>query len=128
MRSLFIASCLALLISGCYNDKSDKLYPIVATPSTTCDTSNITYAHDIVPILTANCTISGGCHDAAGASTSGYDFTTYIPLARTALNGLLLGDITWAASHNPMPKNGGKLSDCDINKFRRWINQGALNN
>jgi hypothetical protein len=27
-----------------------------------------------------------------------------------------------------MPKGGGKLSDCDINKIRSWLNKGMLNN
>jgi hypothetical protein len=27
-----------------------------------------------------------------------------------------------------MPKGGGKLDNCTLNKFSSWINQGALNN
>jgi len=28
----------------------------------------------------------------------------------------------------PMPKGGNKLSDCEINQVKNWINAGALNN
>ena len=120
-----------LILAGCYNDKYNKLYPLPA--STTCDTSTITYSHDIAPIITANCYSSsangGGCHDAAGAATSGYDYQTSVTVIQgNALNGTLLGDLNWVARHNNMPKNGNKLPDCDINKITRWVNQGALNN
>lgn len=128
MKRILMVSGLLLLLGSCYNDKYDKLYPAPAT--TTCDTTTITYSHDIAPVISANCYSPGnGCHDAAGASTSGFDYATSITALQTnAHDGTLLGDINWQARHNAMPKNGNKLSDCDINKITRWVNQGALNN
>jgi len=40
----------------------------------------------------------------------------------------LLSAITQDGSVPPMPQSGGKLSDCNINKFRAWINSGTPNN
>lgn len=129
MRSILIAILLLLLFSGCYNDKYDKLYPVANTGPTTCDTTAVSYARDIVPILTAKCNISGGCHDAAGAATtSGYNFTTITQLQALAQTPLLLGDLNWQPGHNQMPKNGSKLSACEIAEFTAWADQGALNN
>jgi hypothetical protein len=129
MKKLMIIAGVLLMFGSCYNDKYDKLYP--APPVTTCDTTTITYAHDIAPIIAQNCAISGGCHDASGAGTSGYDYATSISALQTnAHDGSLISDINWAPTkgHSNMPKNGAKLSACDINKITRWVNQGAQNN
>jgi len=127
IKMLIIGGLLALTAAGCYNDKADKLYP--AAVNTTCDTTTVTFAADIEPIIMANCAISGGCHDAAGAATtSGFNFVGYTTdLTGQAYSGRLIADIT-GASGNPMPKNAARLSDCDINKFIRWVNQGFQNN
>jgi hypothetical protein len=45
-----------------------------------------------------------------------------------ALNGKLYGSIAHQAGFSPMPKNGAKLSDCEITQVQRWIAAGSLNN
>jgi len=120
-----MAALLLLVMAGCYNDKGDQLY--VAPLTTTCDTSSVSYAKDIAPIFTTSCNIAGGCHDAAGKATSGYDFTSYAGI-QTIASGLLLNDINWAAGYNAMPKNLSKLSTCNINKITAWVNKGKPNN
>ncbi len=130
MKRLIILAVLFLAVSSCYNDKYDKLYPNPTT-TVTCDTSAIKYSQDILPIITANCTIAGGCHDAAGAATSGFDYSGSVTVLQgNAASGALVTDITWQPTrgHNNMPKNLPKLSDCDINKITRWVNEGAPNN
>ncbi len=127
MKKLMMVAGLVLVLGSCYNDKYDKLYPV---PPVICDTNNVSYTTVIVPILNASCNVSGGCHDAAGAATSGYDFTTYAGLRFQALNGSVVSDITGAPTtgHNTMPKNLPKMSQCNINKMTAWVNQGAQNN
>lgn len=124
MRKQITTVAIALLIglSGCYYDKADKLYPLNTTTNT-CDTTTTSYANDILPILNANCNLSG-CHD----NRSAYNFTVFATLQTWALNGRLVGDINMASGFNPMPKNLPKLPDCSINKITRWVNQGAQNN
>lgn len=127
MKKLVPIVGMLALFCGCYNDKYDKLYPV---PVTTCDTTTITYSHDIAPIIANYCLSPGnGCHDVTGAGVSGYDYQTNIlALQSNAATGLLLPDINWDPRHNAMPKNAAKLPDCDINKITRWVNQGAQNN
>lgn len=108
---------LALGLCGCYNDNKEALYP---TPQVTCDTVNVTFTKDVMPILTTYCNLSG-CHNATGV----INFTTYEGIKPFAASSLL-PDINWTG--NPMPKNGAKLSDCNIKKITRWVNQGAPNN
>ena len=131
MKKIILAATALVIFAGCYNDKYDKLYPLPTTTTTTCDTTTITYTHDILPIITASCynTSTGGCHGTG--TTSGYDYTTFSVLQNNALSGWVVQDINFAATgrgHNNMPLNGSKLSACDINKITRWVNQGALNN
>jgi hypothetical protein len=125
MNKTTLAICLVFTLSSCYNYKYDQLFP-----DSVCDTSNITYTIDIEPIIAANCAISGGCHDAAGALISGHDYTSYAGLKAVASYSFIITDINWmpTAGHNDMPKNGAKLSDCDIDKITRWVNEGAPDN
>ncbi|MBX2906430.1 MAG: hypothetical protein KF744_10360 [Taibaiella sp.] len=112
----------AAIVAGCYNDKYDKLYP---TGTVACDTSTITYASDIQPIFNAKCN-TAGCHDAT--ASGGYTLTTHAGSQVAVNSGKLLGSVTWTTGFSAMPKNLPKLSDCEINKITRWINQGAPNN
>jgi len=131
MKKITLATAaLLVLLAGCYNDKYDKLYPAIPINPATCDTTTITYSHDIQPIIVANCynPAAGTCHNAVGSS--GYNYEVFSVLQSNALSGWLLTDITFnpTRGHNSMPKGGTKLSDCDINKITRWVNQGALQN
>ena len=124
-----IVAGILLLLDSCYNDKYDKLYP--APPVVTCDTASVSFATTIMPILTAKCNVAGGCHDAAGAATSGYDFTSGWDVFHfQATHNILINDINFTPSNgrNAMPKNLPKLSQCEIDKMTAWVNQGALNN
>lgn len=128
MKKLMIVAGILLVLNSCYNDKYDKLYPVPVV--VTCDTANVTFGNDIMPIITANCNVAGGCHDAAGAAVSGYDFTEYGGIHSQATYDILVNDIngTPSAGHHTMPKNLPKIAQCDINKITRWVNQGAPNN
>ena len=127
MKKIIMVAGILLILGSCYNDKYDKLYPAPVTP-VTCDTTTITYSHDIQPIIVANCynPSAGNCHSASGSSGFNYE-TSITVLHNNALDGSLLTDINWnpTRAHNKMPLNGNQLSACDINKITRWVNQGA---
>ena len=89
-----------------------------------CNTDNVKFSADIVPILQANCNF---CHNTSSA-TAGVNTITYNGVKSIADNGLLLGTITHASGFLPMPYGGPKLAACDINKIKSWISQGTLNN
>lgn len=102
---------------------------IVALPWIACnkDLSNIdcgsipaTYATDVKPIITANCSTSG-CH---GAGSHNGDFTTYAGLKTVADNGQLDNRVNVARDMPP----SSQLSLDDRKKIKCWINNGALNN
>ena len=91
-----------------------------------CDTANMKYTADVVPILQNNCY---RCH---GATTNSGSFGIVLEghgnLKPYAESGTLIGVITHAQGFVPMPQDGGKISDCNINKIRSWIENGMQNN
>jgi hypothetical protein len=94
-----------------------------------CDTTNVTYAQAIEPLIANNC--AGGCH--AGATPSGgLDLMNYPVLHQVATDGRLEGAINHLPGFTPMPFSTVqpplKLSQCKIDKIMNWIAQGAPNN
>jgi hypothetical protein len=114
-----------LYLSGCAKQSVDRLEQGPA-----CDTTNVKYSTQIVPILEINCY---RCHQGPGAVSS-IDFSNYKAFQGWALSGYVVGDITSAPSipgipaFTPMPYGGPPLSSCEINTIIAWINQGAQNN
>jgi cytochrome c5 len=90
-----------------------------------CDTVNMKFAANIKPILQNNCY---ACHSNANFSMSGVKLEDYADVKEHADDGELMGTITHAAGFPAMPQGGSKLSDCNINKIRAWINRGAEDN
>jgi cytochrome c553 len=109
------------VLSGCYYDKKENLYaPQGGTNN--CDTSAVTFAGKIQPILTASCV---GCH-AAGNASGGYALDTHSGVI--AAQGRLLGAIKHSSGFSAMPQNAPKLGDCQISQIEKWITAGAPNN
>jgi uncharacterized membrane protein len=111
-------------IAGCYYDTEEKLYPEL---STTCDLSNVTFASTVKPILQASCL---SCHSNSKAVSSGggVKLENYADVVVQVKNGKLMGTINHASGYQAMPQGGGKLTDCEINKLQKWIDNGILNN
>lgn len=91
---------------------------------TTCDSNNMTYTINIKPILQNFCF---SCHG-NGLSPNGINFDSYAGVKAVTDNGKLVGSITHASGFLAMPLAAPKLSDCNINKIKDWVNRGALNN
>ncbi len=89
-----------------------------------CDTNQFTFAGTVQPILNANCT---GCHGGT-APSAGISLSSYAGVRVVVDNNRLPGAIGHLAGYSPMPKGGGKLSDCQIRQVERWIASGAPNN
>lgn len=109
-----------LILSSCYYDNAEDLYP---QPSE-CDTTNVTFTTDVYPVISNNCI---GCHNSAFASGN-VNLETYDNIVAAANNGSLMGAIKHESGWSPMPKNGNQLDDCTIKKLDAWINNGTPNN
>ncbi len=93
--------------------------------TSTCDTSVAKYSTQIKPLMANYCT--GGCHSGS-APSAGIDLSTFTGVQDAALSGSLLGTIKQEPGFSKMPKNGAKLSDCNISLVAKWVREGALNN
>ena len=125
IRSCMTKSILLLILSitafGCYWENEESLYP----EPEICDTLFISFAVDIVPILSNNCYT---CHSNLNAPefTNGIAFEDYEDVA--ASSSLIVGAINRLEGFPQMPKNRDKLDTCLINTIEAWVNQGSLNN
>ncbi len=111
---------LIFLLQSCYYDNVEDLYP---NPPE-CDTTNVSYANDVWPVINGNCT---SCHS-GGAPQGNVSLEDYDDIVVSADNGSLLCTIKHENGCSPMPKGGGKLGDCDIAKIEKWVNNGTPNN
>ena len=117
--------CIGL--TGCYYDTEEELYP--DSGSTICDTVSVSYANDIVPIVSSKCS-NPSCHAGVNAA-AGIPLETYagVKAYLDADKALFISSIIWDGNASNMPKGASaKMSDCNINTIRAWINAGYLNN
>ncbi len=126
MRNFIGIVCLILFLSSCYYDNLGELHP-EAGLTEDCDSTNVTFTKDIKPILDQYCGAgNGNCHSSSntGANPALDTYSNVSDLVNLDQGVQLLSSITHddPANVSPMPKDGGKLSECKINKFRAWIN------
>ncbi|MBN1987718.1 MAG: hypothetical protein JW761_15505 [Prolixibacteraceae bacterium] len=122
INSWMMLILLSVAFFSCRYDNEEELYG-----DAICDTSNVTYAQTVKPILTASCY---SCHSVSNANSfgSGINLETYSELMIQINNGRLVGAISHSPGYTPMPQVGAKLDDCSIEKIKAWINEGAANN
>lgn len=101
--------------------------------------AKMSFAEDVMPIFKGRCI---SCHQPGGEGfeKSGLDLTTYAGVMKGNKHGpmVLPGDaqgsnliwlLDWRASPElRMPHGKRKLSTCDRDAIRAWINEGAKNN
>lgn len=84
-----------------------------------CDTTNITFAAQVWPMMESYCT---GCHSAS-APGGGIVIADYNDMVSLAENGSLMGSIRWETGYAKMPTNQ-MLSECNITVLQKWIDDG----
>jgi mono/diheme cytochrome c family protein len=89
-----------------------------------CDTLQVSFASHIMPTIQLHCF---GCHSGSNPG-AGILLTNHSEIAQAAGSGTLFAAIDWQNGYSAMPKNGNKLSDCNITQFKKWIENGTPNN
>lgn len=121
MRRGLIIILSAIALTSCYRDVEELLYPT----SGNCDTSAVTYNNTVAPLLQSTGCVS--CHS-GGAASGNIVLDSYASVKAVALSGKLYGTISHSAGFSPMPQGGNKMSSCNINKIKAWIDAGSVNN
>ena len=114
-------SLSSFLFTGCYYDVEEELYGSGGT----CDTTTVNYSGTVTAILNSYGCVT--CHS-GGAPSGGVNLSIYNGVKGKVDDNRLMGAITHSAGFSPMPQGAGKMSACDINKIRAWIDAGAPNN
>jgi mono/diheme cytochrome c family protein len=113
--------------------------PLVVPERACAAQEKTSFTEDVLPIFRGRCF---SCHQPGGegAEKSGLDLTSYEGLMKGTKYGPMVvpGDaqssnlmwlLDWRASPElRMPHGKKKLSTCDRNAIRSWINEGAKNN
>lgn len=89
-----------------------------------CDTSNYSYSGRVKPLMTNWCI---GCHNNSNAG-GGVNLSSYNGVSASIAGNKLIGSLDHLGGFSAMPKNTNKLSDCDINAVKKWVNGGFPNN
>jgi len=108
--------------ASCYYDNEEALYQSVTT---SCDTTNVTFAGKISIMLENNCL---SCHSNASASSAGNNIRLENYADVVARSAAISNSINHTGTNSPMPKNGGKLSACLLTQFDIWIRTGMPEN
>lgn len=109
-----------LFMTGCYNDSKEYLYPEL---SGDCDTTNVTFALSVKPIIDGNCK---SCHSGSSPS-GGVSIENYAQTKALADDGRLVNVINATGGYPLMPQ-GAALPDCSIKTIEIWVAAGAPNN
>ena len=117
-----------LSFGGCSKTSEDQL-----NGNTTCDTTSVQYARDVVPILQSICY---DCHGNGNTAGSGgillQGYTNIVVYATTFPAGkpysYLEGNVIHASGYVAMPYGLPKLPVCEVNTIAAWVHQGAHNN
>lgn len=116
---LLILVNLTLIISGCYYDSEEDLYPPVE-----CDTANVSFSQDIQPIFAISCL---SCHNTFN-SLGDVNLEGHAAVLKYALDGSLVGSVQHESGYDAMPQGASKLEVCKIKKIKAWVDAGAPNN
>jgi len=92
----------------------------------TCDTVDMKYSSNIVPILQAHCYVCHGNVNTGGSG--GINLDGYENLIKWVNNGYFLGNVRHDPGYVGMPYKMPKLDTCTISKMESWVNHGAPNN
>jgi mono/diheme cytochrome c family protein len=115
MKKVLFSCLMASVLTSCYYDKKELVYP-----TNNCDTLTTTYTKDIAPLMATNCT---SCHSANNPS-GGIMLDTYAETKNANFNNKLLNSVLQNGLASNMPQGAPKLSDCSLNKIQSWINKG----
>jgi hypothetical protein len=120
MKKSLLFLFVALLFQACVKENEVDKFPEDGCYSGSLRAS---YSLDIRPILDANCI---RCHN-ENNPPKGYNLKLYADVSRAAQNNLLFNVVNHTAGFSKMPAGADKLVQCDIDKIRKWIENGALN-
>ena len=118
MKTKFLIVVFFCALAGCRYDVASNI---------ACDTSNVTYSSTITGIINSYGCLQSSCHGGTNPG-SGFKLDSYDGVKAKVTDGRLFGAINHSPGFIAMPQNAGKMSQCEIDKVKAWIDAGAPNN
>ena len=112
---------LILIGSGCIWENEETLFP----DDSFCDTLDVSYQDDVVPIMVNNCY---SCHSNVNAPSFGSGIALEDHEDLAAASPRVLGAVMHQDGFPPMPRNAEKLDTCSIATIHAWVNAGTPDN
>lgn len=122
LRFIAITFLFTLMItfwSGCYYDNEEELYPFES-----CETTNMSFTTDILPLFDQNCNV---CH-ASSQALGNVILDSHAEVKKQVDAIRLLGAIRHEVGFSAMPQGQPQLTSCAIDKIASWVAAGAPNN
>jgi len=121
VKKKLIYLLIVVLAAACSWEDNETYYP----DTENCDTLEVSYAMDIVPVLANNCYT---CHSNANAPDfgSGIALEEYADVSSSS--ALIVAAINHLEGVPAMPKESDKLDTCTINLIEAWVNDGSPEN
>lgn len=113
---LLIINLQAISFQSCVNNNEEDLYGIKP-----CDTTDITWESPVREILQQNCVM---CHGPSFAA-KGVRHDSYESEKVVINDGRLRGVINHLPGYTKMPKDRGKLPECELKILNTWLDNGA---
>lgn len=113
--AFFIALIVGTILSSCYYDNEQELYPAVQV----CDTASLTYDSVISDIINGKCALPA-CHGGSQNPNLSNFAGVSANIDRVKARAVDLKTMP--------PASATQLTDCEITKLQFWINNGAPQN
>jgi uncharacterized membrane protein len=118
-KKILLAIMLAFFIISC-----GKQSEITANNCNANTNREISFSKEIIPLVSKNCL---QCHDTKNHS-DGLVFEKYEQIVLSAKSGEFYDSVISINGYAPKMPKGGKLTDCETNLIKFWIQQGFKNN
>lgn len=113
---LLIITLQVISFQSCVNNNEEDLYGIKP-----CDTTDVTWESPVREILRQYCVM---CHGPSYAA-KGVRHDSYESEKIVINDGRLRGVINHLPGYSKMPKDRGKLPECELNILNTWLDNGA---
>ena len=118
-NKILLAAISAFFIISC-----GKQSEITANNCNADTNREISFSKEIMPLISTNCL---QCHDAKN-HFDGLVFEKYEQIVLNAKSGEFYDSLISINGYAPKMPKGGKLTDCETNLIKFWIQQGFKNN
>ncbi len=121
-KNVIIIILAAVITGSCYYDSEEYLYPQL---NNNCDTTSVTFSGSVIPLLQDHC---WSCHANSNAAALGNNIRLEDYNDIKAESPFLLGAIRHEPPRSFMPKDAPMLSNCLIQQFAIWVDDGTPQN